>query len=202
MKKFTQILGLIGVVGLAVGVFALLVGRKLNMFIELQLAIGAALAILGLAANLGALRNYFFKRAGRSQTEASLQVVGLLVIFVLAGIIIYQHNWMADVTKNALYTLTPKTKQALKSLPGPITVTAFLPSQGSDEVQEVLKLFGAEDKKLKIEIIDPYSHPERAELKNVSAYETVILEYKGRETRVIQPSEEDLINSLMRVAAI
>ena len=65
--------------------------------------------------------------------------------------------------------------------------------------REVLKLFGAEGKKLKIEIIDPDSHPERAELKNVSAYETVILEYKGRETRVIQPSEEDLINSLMRV---
>jgi ABC-type uncharacterized transport system involved in gliding motility auxiliary subunit len=199
MKKFTQILGLIGVVGLAVGVFALLVGRRLNIFIELQLVIGSALMLFGIATNLGPLKEYLFKRAGRAQTDAMLQVLGLLVIFLLAGIIIYQHNWMADVTKNALYTLTPKTKQLLKNLPGPITVTAFLPGEGSDEVREVLKLFGTEDKKLKIEIIDPDSHPERAELKNVSAYETVILEYQGREARVIQPTEEDLINSLIRV---
>jgi len=199
MKKFTQILGLVGMVGLGVGFLALLVGRRLNLFIELQLLVGGMLALLGLAANLSGLREYFLKRAGKAQSEAVVQITGLVIALLLVDYIAYQHNWLWDVTSNNLYTLAPRTKQILNELPGPIKLTAFLPTEGSDKVKSLLKLFLKESNKLELEIIDPDRHPERAEAKSISTYGTVIFEFKGRETRVVEPVEEDIINSLIRV---
>jgi len=199
MKKLTQILGLVGLVAIGVGFFALMVGRKFNLFIELHLLLGIVLALFGLFANLGALREYFFKHSGKAQTEAGVLILGLLVAIFLTGGIVYQHNWLYDLTGNRLFTLSPRTIEILARIPGPISITAFLPTEGADDTKQLLKLFGEKDEKLKIETIDPDRHPELAEARSVGDYGTVIFEYQGREARAYDVSEEDIINSLVRV---
>jgi len=199
MKKFTQILGFVGLVGLGVGFFALLIGRKLNIFIELQLVIGLGLTLLGLFSNLAGLRLYFVKRTGRTQTGAIFQILLILVAIFLVGTIVYQHNWLLDVTRNRLYTLSGKTKEVLKELPGDIKITAFLTSEGYENTKQLLRLFQEQSNKLKVEVIDPDRHPQMAEAKSVDTYGTVIFEYGKRETRVVDPGEEEILNSLIRV---
>jgi len=200
MKKFTQILGLVGVVFAGVGFFALLIGRRLNLFIELHLLIGLGLALFGLFSNLTGMREYFLKQAGKAQSRETLQIILLLAGIFLLGVIVYQHNWLMDVTKDRLYTINPVTKDKLKQIPGPIKITAFLPTEGSEQARQRLKLFEKESPgKLKIEIIDPDRHPEQAETRSVSAYGTVIFEYNRREVRGVDPNEEEILNSLIRV---
>jgi ABC-type uncharacterized transport system involved in gliding motility auxiliary subunit len=200
MKKLTQILGLIGVVFAGVGFFALLIGRRLNLFIELHLLVGLGLALFGLITNLAGLKDYFLKQAGKTQSRETVQIILLFFGIFLLGAVVYQHNWLMDVTKNRLYTLSPRTVQMLKQIPGPIKVTAFLSTEGFERTRQGLKLFEKEaPEKLKIETIDPDRHPEQAEAKSISTYGTVIFEYQQREVRAVEPNEEEILNSLIRV---
>lgn len=199
MKKFTQILGLIGAVGAGVGFFALLIGRKLNLFIELHLLVGIGLALFGLFSNLTGVREYFLKQAGRKQSREAIQIILLLAGIFLLGAVVYQHNWLYDVTKEGFYTLSPKTREMLKKIPGPIKITAFTATEGSDKIRQKFDLFVKEKPDLEIEYIDPDRHPEQAEGRSVNAYGTVIFEYRHQEVRMINPNEEDILNSLIRV---
>jgi len=200
MKKFTQILGLIGLVGLGIGFLALLIGQKANIFINLHLVIGGLLCLLGLFSNLAGLRDYFLKRAGKAYSRAILQILILAVIVFLLGFIAYRNDRVLDVTQNRIFALSEKTRQVLKELPGEIKVTAFFPSEGSDAGRQLLKLYQRESKKIKLEIIDPDRHPEKAEAKGINTYGTIIFDYLGQETRITEAREDRITNSLIKVS--
>lgn len=200
MKKFLQIIGLVGLVALGIGLLALLIGQKGNAFIYLHLIIGVLFCLLGLLSNFEGLREYFQKRAGKVYGMGVIKVLILVVIIFLIGYIGYQNDRVIDVTKNRIYELSETTRKILKELPGEIEVSAFLPSEGYDEARQLLKLYQAESKNFKLRIIDPDRHPELAEAKSISSYGTIVFEFEGQKTRTTDASEDRITNSLLRVS--
>jgi len=200
MKKFTQILGMIGLVGMGTGFFALLIGQRANIFITLHLLLGGGLALLGLLSNLAGLKAYFLKRAGKAYSAALAQILILGVIIFLLGWLSYQHDWVLDVTQNRIYALSDKTKEVLSQLPGEIKITAFIPSEGFDSERQLLKLYQRESDKIKLEIIDPDRHPEKAEAMGINSYGTIVFNYLGREIKAYEAREDRITNSLIKVS--
>ncbi len=200
MKKFTQILGLIGLVVLGIGFLALLIGQKTNLFINAHLVVGGGLVLIGLLSNLAGFLDYFRKRAGRAYSGAILQMMILAVIVFLIGLISYQRDLMMDVTRDRLFALSEPTKKILKNLPGEVKITAYFPSEGFDQGRQLLKLYQGESKKVKLEIIDPDRHPELAEAKGINTYGTIVFDYQGQQTRITEPQEDRITNSLLRVS--
>ena len=201
MRKLTQILGWVGLVGVLVGFFNLILSRRLNLFIELHLAVGGLLLLVGFLFNFARVERYLRKSAGKAQTSGYLLLILLLIAILALGFIVYQHNWMLDITKDKLYTLSDKTKEVLKNLPGEIKILAFFPSEGYEKEESLLELYARATDKLKIKYIDPDRHPELAEAHSVNQYGTVIFDYQGRKTRITRTTEERITNSLIKITS-
>ncbi len=201
MRRLTQIFGWVGLVAVGVGFFNLLLGRRLNLFVQLHLAIGGLLLLVGILSNFARLRLYLRKRAGKAQTIAYLELALVIVAVFALNYLTYHHNWRLDVTKDRLFTLSEKTKEVINQLPSKVEILAFIPSEGYDRVRTLLELYDKESDKIKVKYIDPDRHPELAEAHSVKEYGTIIFKRGERETRITDANEERITNSLIKLSS-
>lgn len=201
MKKLTQIIGFCGLVMMLLGIFARLIQGKSSLLISLHLVLGGLLLVVGILTNLSELREFLAKRGARYGTGAALQMMLWIVVLGLVNYLAITRNWMQDLTKNRIYTLTPATMKVLEHLPGPVRVTAFFQSDTLEEVRRRLNLYAAASPKFQLEFVDPDKHPEIAEKKAIAAYGTILFEYGGNAIRITQHEEMDITNGLIKATS-
>jgi ABC-type uncharacterized transport system involved in gliding motility auxiliary subunit len=104
---------------------------------------------------------------GKTVTRVNLAIAILLGLGIL-GLV----NWLGarhyrryDWTGSGLYTLSEKSREVVKGLKGPVTVTVFM-TEGSAlyaETQELLKRYAAASPHVSVETLNPERNPARAQ---------------------------------------
>lgn len=128
-----------------------------------------------------------------------------LGICVLVFQIAERANRRLDLTRSKIYSLAPETVQVLERLNqggGEIRVNAFF-AEGDPARRDLallLKEMEIKHPRFRYVFFDPDRAPSEARRFRVDAYQTVIAEYAGRQERFLGASEEDLTNTLIRLA--
>ena len=94
-----------------------------------------------------------------------IQVIVFAAIAVMINYVSFRHFKRWDFTRNQKYALAPLTKNLLASLKKPVKAVVFFPSaQGiSQDVGSLLREYEyASDRKISVEIVDPYRNLLRA----------------------------------------
>lgn len=135
---------------------------------------------------------------GTGAAAAVLLLAGILVFVVLLGNR-YSLRW--DLTRDQSHSLSAVSRNLLKEVAQPLTLTVFYP-EGSPERQrarEILGLYTRQNPKISYRFLDPEKDPVRADEAGYRRYGNVLLEYEGRRQLAESPEEEALSEALRRI---
>lgn len=122
-------------------------------------------------------------RAAFRATLGAAILLGLGIL-VLVNYVFSRRFARWDWTKSGLYSLSDKTKQVVKDLKAPVTVTVFMTEQMPlyREVDELLKRYRAASPLITVETLDP--------TRNIARAEALVKEFGIRSSTVVFTSGE------------
>ncbi len=131
------------------------------------------------------------------------QVLIFAAIILMVNYVNFRHFKRWDFSRNQKFALAPMTKNLLSGLKKPVKAVVFFPSFQiiSQDVSSLLREYEyASDKKLTVEIVDPYRNLLRAKelsekYKFGSSDNIVILDYEGKSKFVNAMEMADMDNS-------
>lgn len=129
-----------------------------------------------------------------------LGVVGLLAFLSRD----YATQW--DLTQNSRNSLSRASLDALRQLPGTVTLTAYAPAQDPQlgDVHKLIRDFAAPYRRAKpdlvLKLIDPAEQPQQARAAGVQNPVEMVVEYRNRSEHLTTFNEPALTNILLRLA--
>ncbi|KMP12661.1 hypothetical protein UR09_00725 [Candidatus Nitromaritima sp. SCGC AAA799-A02] len=124
-----------------------------------------------------------------------------LGILIFVNLIAFRHKHRMDFTETGFYTLSPQTRKIVESLPREIKMTAFFQTESPEKVsfQDRAQGFLELSDKIELSFVDPDKNPAITKQYGVTTYGTVVLESGKKESKVKDPSEENLVNGILKV---
>ena len=132
----------------------------------------------------------------------------LLALVTLLAFVAHDYRKEWDVTRSARNTLAQATLDLLRTLDGPLTVTAYAVAQdasGSNVhkvIEERLRVYRRAKPDLQLQLVDPREDPKRAEAAGMRAPNELVIEYRKRTERMPlgEFNEQSFASALMRLA--
>ena len=198
-----RILGLLGWLGVVL-VFAA-VAVKNGPWSQLE-PYTTKLAIAGLVCTLlymlsqwREIGESFSGRQARFGTLAAASILVVLGILVAINYLSTRHNKRWDLTAAHQFSLSDQTKKVLQDLKEPVKIRVFARSDEFQRFRDRLDEYTYQSKQVSTEYIDPEKRPGLAQQLGVTALNTVVFEYKGRNEKVNSEGEQELTNGLIKV---
>ncbi|MBM3457136.1 MAG: hypothetical protein FJX77_01175, partial [Armatimonadetes bacterium] len=108
-----------------------------------------------------------------------------------------------DLTKNQRHTLSQRSKEVVKSLTQPVTVTAFLTARADPTVRDRLQQYADETDKFKWVAVDPIADRKTTMAKQPRLDEATltgaVFEYAGKREDITSFSEKDITSALLKL---
>lgn len=122
-------------------------------------------------------------------------------ILVFANILTSRHKHRFDFTSSGIFTLASQTQKIVANLPREVTLTAFFQSESPTkaEFKNLMDGYLGLSDKIKLSFVDPDKNPAIVKQYGVTTYGTVALESGKQETKVQNPSEENMTNAILKV---
>ena len=197
-----RILGLLGWLGVAL-VFAAVAIRFLKPeYQEYYNGLAIAGLVCTLLYILSQWREIGQAFSGRQARFGTLAAASILVVFGILAAINYlssRHNRRWDLTAAHQFSLSDQTKKVLQDLKEPVKIRVFALSDQFPRFRDRLDGYTYQSKQLTVEYIDPEKRPGVAQQLGVTALNTIVFEYKGRNEKVTSDGEQDLTNALIKV---
>ncbi len=196
-----RILGLLGWLGVAL-VFAAVAIRFLKP--EYQYYNGLAIAglvctLLYILSQWREIGQSFSGRQARYGSLAAASVLVVLGILIAINYIGNKHNKRWDLTAARQFSLSDQTKKVLADLKEPVRIRVFARTEEFQRLRDRLDQYTYQSKLVTAEYIDPEKRPGLAQQYGVTALNTIVFDYKGRNEKVTTDAEQDLTNGLIRV---
>jgi ABC-type uncharacterized transport system involved in gliding motility auxiliary subunit len=197
-----RILGLLGWLGVAL-VFAAVAIRFLKpeyqpYYNGLAIA-GLVCTLLYILSQWREIGQAFSGRQARFGTVAAASVLVVFGILVAINYLSSRHNKRWDLTAAHQFSLSDQTKKVLQDLKEPVKIRVFARSDEFQRFRDRLDEYQYQSKQVSTEYIDPEKKPGVAQQLGVTALNTVVFEYKGRNEKVNSDGEQELTNGLIKV---
>jgi ABC-type uncharacterized transport system involved in gliding motility auxiliary subunit len=124
-----------------------------------------------------------------------------LGVLVFVNILSIRHKHRFDFTSSGIFTLAPQTQKIVSNLPREISMTAFFQSESptKSEFKNLMDGYLGLSDKIKLTFVDPDKNPAIVKQYGVTTYGSVVLESGKQETKVQNPSEENMSNAILKV---
>jgi ABC-type uncharacterized transport system involved in gliding motility auxiliary subunit len=197
-----RIVGIVGWIGTAlvfgaVGIRAL--RPEWNQYAYWGAWAGLACVLVYMAGQWREVRDSFTRRQTRMGTIAASTVLVVLGLLVAVNYLASRRNHRWDLTANKQFSLSDQTKQILQKLDAPLKLTVFDKPTEFDRFRDRLGEYSYVSRNVSTDYVDVDKNPTRATQKQVQAYGTVVLDYKGRTERVTGSDEQQITNALIKV---
>jgi ABC-type uncharacterized transport system involved in gliding motility auxiliary subunit len=196
-----RILGLLGWLGVVLVSAAVAV-----RFLKPDLPYANALAMAGLVCTLlyilSQWREIGQAFSGRQARFGTLAAVSILVVLGILAAINYlstRHNRRWDLTAAHQFSLSDQTKKVLHDLKEPVKIRVFARSDDFPRLRDRLDEYTYQSKQVSAEYIDPEKKPGLAQTYGVTALNTIVMDYKGRNEKVTSDGEQEVTNALIKV---
>lgn len=199
MKEYGKYAGGIGLLLILAGLANYYVSGTLD-WLESALIVAGVLGLVFFAiTNLREIRDLLFRRSTRYTANAIISTLAILGILGLLNFIASEHNWRLDTTAAKQFSLSDQTIKVLKNLEDELRITAFYKAEDQQEMEDLLEEYANVSNKVKYEFIDPDKKPAIARQYGITAYNTTVIEYGGKDERITTSTEEDLTNAIIKV---
>ncbi|VAX32019.1 hypothetical protein MNBD_NITROSPINAE05-1085 [hydrothermal vent metagenome] len=147
------------------------------------------------------MKKEFKKRTALYGANTFVLICIFLGVLVFVNILSSRHKHRFDFTSSEIFTLAPQTKKIVSNLPRDVTMTAFFQSESATKPEFKTLMDGYLDlsDKIKLTFVDPDKNPAVVKQYGVTTYGTVALESGKQETKVQNPSEENISNAILKV---
>ncbi|MBI4358280.1 MAG: GldG family protein [Candidatus Omnitrophica bacterium] len=129
-------------------------------------------------------------------------LISAFLIVLFSYLIFRLYRYRFDLSEGKVYSLADQTIKILKAFqPEPIHVYGFFREDqpAKRTLEDLLKEYGYRYGEFHYEFYDPDRMPAKAKQYQVDAYETIVIEAKGRREKTTQISEEAITNLLSRL---
>jgi len=209
-KTTNKIGELLGLIGLSFGLDALVTYLAMRTSLYFWIALGLSIVLVGvfcftrLERVLNAVRS---RQAvyGMNVTIAAILVIGIAVVVNVITAIFFdkEMDWTAEKT----FTLSEQTKKILNNLDKEVKATAFFSRDSTDyraqnqlrEAEDLLQRYQKESQKIKLEFVDPYADPLKAQEYKIEFNGTTVFEHEGKRESVTSVDEQKFTSSIMKV---
>jgi ABC-type uncharacterized transport system involved in gliding motility auxiliary subunit len=126
----------------------------------------------------------------------------LLGLFGALAWLSVRYPLQTDITANAENTLSPASEKTLATLPGKVSVTAYI-KKGLPirfQIAQLVDRYSRLKADLTLGFVDPDEQPEKTRELNIGAEGLVLAEYQGRTEKLRFIDESSLTNALQQLA--
>lgn len=195
-------LAMVGIVALAIGAAAAMLGSDPVWLPQVFLGIGAVLVLSYALLRPAELRAAFTGRQARyggNALVASLAFVGILAFINYLGA---QYHRRFDLTETGQYSLSQETKQILAGLTEPVQVTAFMApgDQGAERVKNLLDEYKYLGDDVDYRFVDPDREPALARQYGITSYGQLVFEQGDRKQETFGLDEQDITSAILKVS--
>ncbi|KYC35129.1 ABC transporter [Scytonema hofmannii PCC 7110] len=202
-KKIWKYLVWVGLFLIAAGVTAGLVSENWGL-IPLVLIIAGTVVIGLWLIWQNQQNNWWGKRSTQASTNALFATLAVLAILGLVNFLGTRYNWRTDLTETKLFTLSPQSRELVRSLETPVKVWVFDVNQNPLD-RDLLEDYRRQSPKFKFEYVDPRGRPGLTRKFGVKEDGEVYLESEDKKQLVQVVSQQEplseikLTNSLQQV---
>ncbi len=190
---YTRMLSIAGLITLVAGLVVMLLLPEIKLAAWGIMALGVILLISALVVDFRRVSSALVGRRGRLGAGTTLMATIFMGITVVINGISVTSYQRFDTTRLAQFTLTQETKDVLSNLKQQVkAICFFVPSKDqyglTSYAENLLIEYQTYTKDLKIEIVDPDEHPDRARQYGITEYQSVVFE-SGKNHRIVPPSQ-------------
>jgi ABC-type uncharacterized transport system involved in gliding motility auxiliary subunit len=142
--------------------------------------------------------------------QTARQVLSTTIIYIcligIAGCLGYlssRFHVRLDLTQGGMFTLSPRSIEALQQLPTEVHVTGFYlrgDPQG-DFMEDLLEEYSRRSDKITYQFIDPELKPAAAQQYGITSYNVMVFEADGKTLKIFVANEQDLTRAIIKVAS-
>lgn len=202
----TRIFNIIGWIGTALVVVA--VGVNRSMIPQLGPEWAQRLALAGLVCMIAYMISQWREIAetfsGRSARYGAVSALGVLAAFGVLVAVNYigaRQNWRKDFTAAQQYSLSDQTRNVLQKLDSPLNIQVFTQETAFQPFRDRLREYEYVSSQVSTQYVDPDKQSALAKEANIQQYGTVVIKYKDRTERVMQNTEQDLTNAIIKAVS-
>lgn len=207
LKRLSLLIGVIGILTLALGMGLASQGEALRKTAELLQVCGWIVLGMALTAFVIAWREgiYGFSQTRQARYGANAVILSLsfIGIVVLLNYLAYRHDVKFDLTENKTFTLSEQSRQIVGDLKQEVKVTAFYRATNATRQETLNRLESYKDAangKLSFEFIDPDRQPGLALRYGLSGGDgTVILQSGEARKELMSPQEEQITSAILAI---
>ena len=131
-----------------------------------------------------------------------LFIAAITVLTGLTAWISHQNSYRVDVTAQARHSLSPNSVQIVQSLPGPVTIDAWVPPapETRRSLREIIARYQHYKADISINFINPETSPAAARENAIAAGGELIVHWQDREQRLQSVTEKTLSYALLRLS--
>lgn len=139
-------------------------------------------------------------RRVRQSGNALVLVLTVLAILIGVNYLAARHDKRWDITKGKRFSLSEQTRKVVGDLKEDVKVTYFQRKLAMEQGRERLSVYEALSPHVKVEYVDPFANPLKAQTFDVRGpWPTILLDRGSRRERITSDSESDLTNAFIRV---
>jgi ABC-type uncharacterized transport system involved in gliding motility auxiliary subunit len=140
--------------------------------------------------------------------QNSFFVVLFLVLISLVAYLTYQYHYSRDITQGNRNTLTEGSKNVLKQMQGPITMTVFASKDNTAngetfrrDMSNFIARYQRTKPDIKVTFISPAEEPKLTQEAGIKVEGEVVVEYNKRTEHILPPfAEQEMTNLLVRLS--
>lgn len=129
---------------------------------------------------------------------ATIYIVVVLAIIVVANILADRYNKTYDATANKRYSLSGETKKIVDELKQPATITYFNASTHFNQGRDLLDEYSALSSKVRVQYIDPDKEPEVARQDGISTVPALTVTVGDHTEKANDVTEEGITGAFIR----
>lgn len=201
MKKFTPIAGWLALTTGFIALFLYIVLPELKSVSASLVLVCLINGIFFVVANGPELKKNLSSRSALYGANTLILTSIFLGILIFANLLAFRHKHRFDFTEGGYFTLAPQTIKFISNLPREVTLTAFFQTESPEKIAFTNLISGylEETDKIKLQYIDPDKNPSVTKQYGVTTYGTIALESGAKETKIQNPTEENITNALLKV---
>lgn len=134
--------------------------------------------------------------------QDNLFIVLMLAVIALLAYLSTEFKAEFDWTAGARNTLSEASQKLLKTLPGPVKVTAFARENKElrDQISELIARYQRYKDNITLAFVNPDTQPQRVRELSITTDGELLVEYDGRSEKVQNRSEDGVSNVLQQLA--
>lgn len=129
---------------------------------------------------------------------ATIYIIVVLAIVVVANILANRYNKSYDATANKRYSLSDETRKIADGLKQPATITYFNASTHFSQGRDLLDEYSVLSSKIHVQYVDPDKEPEVARQGGITTVPTVTVTVGDRTEKATDVTEEGITGAFIR----